>query len=141
VGAAIGVATTSALAPKLRDLDHPFRDAVQIAGKGNLWAGRYVADALRRPWWPLAVAVGLSWRPSRPALAAAALVPTLIEWRERRPDVSAPVYVALRLLDDAAYGTGVWIGCLQQRTLRPLLPAFSGPVRPPTTSRRQLTRP
>ena len=29
----------------------------------------------------------------------------------------------LPLLDDLAYGTGVWLGCIQHRTLDPLLPA------------------
>ena len=29
----------------------------------------------------------------------------------------------LQLADDLAYGTGVWFGCIQHRTLDPLLPA------------------
>ena len=29
----------------------------------------------------------------------------------------------LPLVDDLAYGTGVWLGCIQHRTLDPLLPA------------------
>ena len=55
------------------------------------------ADALRRFYWPLAFA--------RPKLFAAAAI-------------THP----LKLADDLAYGAGVWIGCLQHRTLDPLLP-------------------
>ena len=40
--------TTAALVPKLQSLDDPAGEALRIAGAGNLWAGRTVADALRR---------------------------------------------------------------------------------------------
>ncbi len=40
----VGVITTVALAPNLRGFAHPLREPLQIAGKGNLRAGRYVAD-------------------------------------------------------------------------------------------------
>ena len=29
----------------------------------------------------------------------------------------------MSIVDDLAYGTGVWLGCIQHRTLDPLLPA------------------
>jgi len=41
---------------------------------------------------------------------------------------------ALKIVDDAAYAVGVWVGCARQRTVVPLLPAFSGPLRVPTAS-------
>jgi mycofactocin system glycosyltransferase len=34
-------------------------------------------------------------------------------------------YAAVRLADEAAYGAGVWAGCLRERTLIPLRPAFA----------------
>ena len=43
LGVGIGAGTTAALVPKLRGLEHPVRESVEIAGRGNLWAGRSVA--------------------------------------------------------------------------------------------------
>lgn len=131
--AAVGAGTTAALAPKLRTMEHPVREAVQLAGKGNLWAGVAVADALRRPWWPFAVAVGLRSRRARPALVAAAVVPPLLDRHAGTATLAPGRFWALRLLDDVAYGTGVWLGCLRHRSGRALLPRFSGPVPPPRT--------
>jgi hypothetical protein len=130
-GCAIGAATTTALTPKLRRLDHPALESARIAGLGNLYAGRSVADALRRPWWPLITLLAACSRRTRPALLAAVVVPPLFEWRERRPRLDPLRFAILRLLDDVAYGTGVWIGCLRERNAQALLPSFSGPVAPP----------
>jgi hypothetical protein len=90
--------TATATALLAREL--PPTTAVQIAALGTLRSGRVVADALTRTWWPLALA-----RPK--LLAIAALV-------HPHP---------LKLADDLAYGAGVWLGCLEQRVLDPLLPA------------------
>ena len=121
VGAGVGAATTAALTPKLRALEHPMREVVRIAGTGNLYAGRAVADALRRPWWPFAAL--LAWRVPRTRLAllAAVVAPP-----------GPPSIAALRLVDDMAYGAGVWAGCLRSRSVRPLLPSFTGPLPPPS---------
>lgn len=129
-GAGVAAATTAALVPKLRGLEHPGREALRIAGLGNLWAGRSVADALRRPWWPLALALGVLHRRARPALLAAVVAPSLLE---PLPDSAARQIRAgaLRLLDDLAYGAGVWAGAARARSARALLPRFSGPVDPP----------
>jgi mycofactocin system glycosyltransferase len=135
LGLAAGVAagTTAALVPKLRALDHPVTESLQLAGKGHLWAGRSVADALRRPWWPLALVLGCWSRRARPALLAAATIPPLLEWTERRPDLGRVRFGALRMLEDLAYGSGVWLGCVRARSFGALLPRFSGPVPPPAS--------
>ncbi|HMG40730.1 MAG TPA: mycofactocin biosynthesis glycosyltransferase MftF [Acidimicrobiales bacterium] len=130
-GVAVGAGTTAALVPKLRSLRHPVAEALRLAGLGNLFAGRQVADALRRPWWPLTLALFLGWRRARPALVAAAVVPALVEHREARPDLGIAAFTALRLADDVAYGTGVWAGCITRRDLTALLPAFAGRFPPP----------
>lgn len=114
-GVAVGAGTTAALVPKLRALDHPVREAVRLAGAGHLWSGRRVADAARRSWWPLAAALAVARRRSRLPVAAAALTV--------RP---------LHLLDDLAYGTGVWAGCLRARDLGALRPSFTGPLPRPS---------
>jgi hypothetical protein len=67
---------------------------------------------------PAAVAV----RRMRWPLAALVLAPPLLDWLDRRPPLDPARYVAARLLDDIGYSLGVWQGCAQHRTVRPLLP-------------------
>jgi mycofactocin system glycosyltransferase len=131
VGATVGAGTTAALVPKLDVLDEPGREAVRIAGSGHLWAGRRVADALVRSWWPLTAVLAVAHRRSRPALLAALTVPALLDWREERPELDPVRYLALRIADDLAYGAGVWTGAARARSLAALRPAFSGPLPPP----------
>jgi hypothetical protein len=64
----------------------------------------------------------------RPAIAAAVFVPPLLEWRAQRPSLRAGTYVALRLLDDLAYGAGVWLGSARTRSAAALLPSFTTPI-------------
>jgi mycofactocin system glycosyltransferase len=128
VGLGIGAGTAAALVPKLRSLSHPVREAIAITGRGNLWAGRSVVEALRRPWWPIAIGAAIMSRRMRPAIAAAVFVPPLLEWRAQRPSLRAGTYVALRLLDDLAYGAGVWLGSARTRSAAALLPSFTSPI-------------
>jgi mycofactocin glycosyltransferase len=74
---------------------------VRIAALGTLRSGRTIADALMRAYWPLTLATALAVPRTRPALLAAALTK-----------------------GDLAYGTGLWMGCAQHRTLDPLLPGL-----------------
>jgi mycofactocin system glycosyltransferase len=60
----------------------------------------------------------------RPVAAAALLLaPALTEWRRSRADLDPVRFAAARIVDDLAYGAGVWAGCLRHRTLRPVLPS------------------
>jgi mycofactocin glycosyltransferase len=63
-------------------------------------------------------------RRSRPALAAAVVVPAALEWWERRPALDPVRFLGLRLADDLAYASGVWIGCGRERSAKALLPAL-----------------
>jgi mycofactocin system glycosyltransferase len=91
-------AGTMAVSVGLLARELPPRTAAEVAGLGTLRAGPVFADALRRFYWPLA--------PLRPKLFAAAAI-------------THP----LTLADDLAYGAGVWIGCVEHRTIDPLLPS------------------
>ncbi len=104
--------------------------AVRLAGGGTLAAGRPLGSALSRTWWPLAIPAAVVVPRLRLPVAALILVPPLLDWADRRPPLDPARYVAARLLDDAAYSIGVWKGCWERRTIRPLLPAIgSGPGR------------
>jgi GT2 family glycosyltransferase len=102
LAAAAILATATALTA--RELDA--RTAAQLAALGSLRSGRVVADALTRAWWPLSAAAAVAFPKARLPLAAALTTKT-----------------PLQLADDLAYGIGLWQGCLEQRTLDPLLPA------------------
>jgi mycofactocin system glycosyltransferase len=67
---------------------------------------------------PLAWVAG--WR--RPQLLALLAFPLVVEQLERRPEASPFRYVGEGLLEQAAYGAGVVVGCVQARTAQPLLP-------------------
>jgi mycofactocin system glycosyltransferase len=103
-----------------------------------------------KPWraatWPLHGAWGTTLATGRalatlaPALLVAAMTtrrfrmaglvllvaPPIAEWAKRRPDLDPLRWICLCLADDAAYGLGVWKGCMQERTLDPLTPALRG---------------
>jgi mycofactocin system glycosyltransferase len=114
----INAFTSRRLAERLGAIPKRRSIAVQLALRAQPWAVRQAADVLTRGWLPLA----LLSRRGRRAAVAAALIPPAIDWWHSRPDVPLPAYLGLRFLDDAAYCTGVWRGCLRAQTLRPLLP-------------------
>ena len=104
--------------------------ALRLAALGLLRAGEQLASAVTRIWWPVALPAALGVRRLRRPLLAAALLPVVIDWS--RTVGAAPVarldpvrYLGLRLLDDAAYGAGVWVGAVRARTPRVLLPRFA----------------
>jgi mycofactocin system glycosyltransferase len=125
-GAAVVTGTTALLAPRLEGLERPWAESARLAGKGHLYAGLAVADAVRRAWWPLAVLAMVASRRARRGVMAAAIIPALVEWRRDRPPIDPVRWTVLRLLDDVAYGAGVWAGSFRERTLAALRPDLTG---------------
>ncbi len=112
--AAIILAAGSAIAlvPTLPAL--PPAEAVRLAVRGHVAAGRQLLDATRRAWWPAIVVAAVV----SPRVRAFALVAALAAGRPAQ------------LADDLVYGWGVWRGVFARRTARPLLPqinAFPAP--------------
>jgi mycofactocin glycosyltransferase len=130
-GLAIGAGTVVALARKLRALDHPLHESLRLAGVGNLFAGRILASAITRAWWPIAVGVALVSRRARRIVLAAALVPPLIDWVRERPAIDPLRATAARVADDLAYGTGLWQGVVAERSIDALLPDLTSWPNPP----------
>jgi mycofactocin system glycosyltransferase len=124
-GVAVAAGSSAALVPKLRGLEHPWHETARLAGLGHLHGGRAIADAVRRPWWPIAAAAAVVSRRARRAVLAAATIPLLVEWWRERPGLDPARWVAVRLADDVAYGAGVWAGCWRERSLGALLPDLS----------------
>lgn len=128
VAIAITDVASALLARKLAPVAGPEARSLakRLAVGGTIGAGRPIGSAVSRGWWPLALPAALACRRLRLPLAALVLAPPVLDWRaQRNRTLDAPRYVAARLLDDAAYSTGVWRGCLRHRTIRPLLPTRS----------------
>lgn len=122
LAAAAVAGTTVALMRKLTDV--PPADAARLAVRGHLAAGRQLARAMRRVWWPFAVVAALcSQRIRRLVLVAVVAEPVLDACRQRsvQPVRDAP----LALADDLAYGVGVWAGVFAEREAGPLVPGLS----------------
>lgn len=107
--AALGLAagTAGALVRKLPGV--PAAESVRLAALGHVRAGRQIAEATRRAWWPAALAGSLVSKSVRRIAAAAALL-SLAD--------GGPA----RLADDVAYGAGVWKGVLATKEWGPLRP-------------------
>jgi mycofactocin glycosyltransferase len=115
--------TVVALRRKLDDL--PPVESLRLAGLGHLYAGRQVANTITRVWWPLAVITAAFVRRLRLPLVGAATIPPLLDWLANRDSIDPVRYVGLRVADDVAYGTGVWIGAIEQRSAAALRPDFT----------------
>jgi mycofactocin system glycosyltransferase len=125
--AAIGAATVETLLIRrsLRRLPgRPDRLAGALAARGLLASGLGLAHAVRRAWAPPLCLLALA-RPSvRPVLLAAFAAPIAQDVITTRDPGAALGDAAIRLLDEVIASVGTWEGCLQQRTIRPLLPSL-----------------
>lgn len=126
LGVSVAGASIAALAARLRALRRPWREATLMAGGGHLRAGRLAADACRRAWWPLLLGGCLVSRRARRLALAVTLVPPLLERRPPSQVMSLPAWLGLRLLDDLAYGLGVWVGAARTRSTAALRPRVTG---------------
>jgi mycofactocin system glycosyltransferase len=125
-GAALALGATAALVRRLRSLERPWPVALRLAGRGTWLAWRPLASAVTRVWWPVAIAAAVASRRARRVVAIAAVAGPLADWFAGERSLDPVRYTALRLVDDAAYGAGVWAGCWRERTLGPLLPVSTG---------------
>ena len=136
-GAGVLAASAAALPRRLDGV--PTRESLRLAVAGHLGAGRQLARAVVRVWWPVALPLAVVWRPARRALVASvAVVAFDAVVAARRSDgggdrgrsvdlagMGALVGIgALAVADDAAYGAGVWLGCIRTGRIRALLPRF-----------------
>lgn len=127
VATTIAVGSAAALERKVPEL--PRAVSFRLAMRGHLMAGREVASATRRVWWPL-VAIG-----------------ALVSRRCRLIAIGAILADVRSTPTDVAYGWGVWRGMWRHRTAAPIVPrlnAWPGRRPAPTHSRparRAATRP
>lgn len=119
------IATAVMLSRKLRFLPNTAAESARLASKTHLQVGRNLASAITRVWWPLAIVTAVFSRRARVALCAAAVVPALAEWWEKRPRLDPVRFTILRIIDDAAYGAGAWKTAIRERDAGAMLPAIA----------------
>jgi mycofactocin system glycosyltransferase len=143
IGCLIAASTTVLLARKLRKIPDGPRESLRLAGLGHLYAGRSLASAITRAWWPIAVAAALVSKRCRRAVLLAAVVPPVIDWLGGERTVNLPEYTVLRVLDDVAYGAGVTRGALRERSIDALVPDLTSwpKTRQTTEYKRTLRQP
>ncbi len=118
-----------ALSRELQALDRPKLLAARVVGQGLLADAAGIGQLLRREWWPVGAAALAASPRSRVARAFALymLAPIAWEYAVQRPPLDPARYAALRLIDDAAYGTGVIASSVHGRTRVPLTPRIRIP--------------
>jgi mycofactocin system glycosyltransferase len=100
--------------------------AAELVGGGALAGIKALAEAASRPYGPLVLPTLLvAGRRGRLLAASALLIPAAAEYRRARPEVDPVRWTLLRAADDLAYGTGVWAGCLRERSLQALRPRMT----------------
>jgi hypothetical protein len=93
--------------------------AARSTGLGLLALGRTLTMH-----WPGVLAAGLLRSGTRRAAFALLLAPPLTEAWMHRAHVDPVRLVAAALVDDLAYGLGVWSGCVREGHTAPLRPAI-----------------
>jgi len=143
-GTAVQAVPRALLARRFERLPNGGSLAARVAVQGMVGDAVGIGQALRREWWPIGAVFLVASPRSRVARVGALLMlaPLAMEWAQRRPLVDPISYAALRLLDDAAYGTGVLMSSRRARTWATILPRIAGPQLPrrPRSTVRRLVR-
>ncbi len=123
-GAAALVVAASAvpLAATVRPLGIPIAQAWRWAASGTGWTLVGIGRAASMLALPGLVGLAATGRRGRRSAVALVLVPPVVDWVRRRPDLDLPRWVAASVADDLAYGAGVWTGSLRARSAAALLP-------------------
>ena len=133
--AALAVSTTVRLRARLASPggdELPGAETARLGMLGHLGAGEQLARAIVRVWWPAAIAAAVLSRRARRVVVVSVAVTGMLAARRAHPSgageerPAAPVVGVLAVVDDAAYGAGVWLGCWRERSLRALAPRLSG---------------
>jgi len=127
VALATAITTTVFLSRKLKFVPNNAVESLRLSAMMHMQVGRNLASAVTRVWWPIAVILAVFSRRARLTLCAAALVPALAEWWEKRPRLDPVRFTLLRILDDGAYGIGVWRSVFRHRDPSPLIPSIHAP--------------
>jgi len=104
----------------------PIGEASALLANGIVQSGRGLSSAAARVWWPAYPVLAKCW----PRAARVLLLLTIAGWLRRvRPEsgLAALPDLALGVLDDCAYGLGVWSGAAANGTVTALVPDIHWP--------------
>lgn len=124
---AVAGASTAVLASRLTGVvDDPFAVATRLSLVGTARAVIPAVSGIARAWGPVLFCSLFVRRLGRLrlAVAGALAVGATRDWGSRPEGLDPVRYISTRVADDLAYGTGLWWGCWQARTVRPLYPAI-----------------
>ena len=108
----------------LRSTSIPIATRTQLAWKGLVSTTRLLARAIMRAWWPLFFVASLVSLRLGVMLTFSAFVPPIVGLLRKKPGY--PIrYLVMRILENLAYGAGVWAGAIRARSLRCLLPVIT----------------
>ncbi|CAM3079074.1 mycofactocin biosynthesis glycosyltransferase MftF [Skermania piniformis] len=120
------VVTVIRMRAALAEVDRSTRIAALYAAHGfgvGLWQ---LASVLCRHYWPVTLLAMLCSARVRQLMFVVAAVAGGADWYAHREPggLGAVRYVALKRLDDVAYGAGLWDGVIRARSLEALKPAI-----------------
>jgi len=118
----VAVASSAATAKKLRRFPQLHDESVRISLHATAKSAQSAAHAISRVWWPIAFVLAIFSQRLRVLFIAAALGPAVYEWWTKRPHLDVVRFALLKMLDNAAYGAGVWKGVIATRNAAPLIP-------------------
>jgi hypothetical protein len=108
----------------LRSTSIPISTRARLAWKGLFSTTRLLARAIMRAWWPLFFIASVVSLRLGAMFTFSAFVPPIIGILRKKP--YHPIrYVVMRILENLAYGTGVWAGAIRARSIRCLLPVIT----------------
>ena len=108
----------------LRSTSIPIATRTQLAWKGLVSTTRLLARAIMRAWWPLFFMASVVSLRLGVMLTFSAFVPPIVGLLRKKPGY--PIrYLVIRILENLAYGAGVWAGAIRARSLRCLLPVIT----------------
>ena len=127
IAAAVTLSATTLLWRQLRDLPAAPALAIRLVAQGVVADGAALGHLLRREWWPIGMLFIAATPRSRVARWGAVTIfgPVAWEWVTTRPKVDPVSYTVLRLIEDAAYGSGVIASGVRSRTWTVLTPRLS----------------
>lgn len=102
----------------------PILVRIRLTWLGFTSTTRLLAAAVTRAWWPLFLLGSLFVPQALAMLVFSALVPATVGLVRRKPRRPMSFFF-LRMVDDFAYGLGVWSGALRMKTVRCLLPVIT----------------
>lgn len=108
----------------LRSTRLPLHMRLSITQIGCMASLQLLATAIRRAWWPIFI-IGSFFSVRVTAMYTFSLFTPLMFGILRKKPRAVASYVALRILDDLAYGAGVWVGVILQRSPRCLVPVLT----------------